>query len=597
MKSFLKNKFKTLYFFYQYLGYRLFVLLGFGFLTVIMDTIGLTMFVPLLQVAEGQEALASSGNTNRVGEYVQQIFYSINIDVTVANMLLLITVLFILKGISFYFVLKYKGILLQVFMKKIRYRLAIGLRDMNYKEFVSTDIGRLQNSLTGESWQVANASNLYLEVIKNGLFVFIYLLFAFLIDWRFSVLVTIGGGITNVIYKKFYTQTQTLSRAITKNNHRYGAIVIEVANHFKYLKATGRNYAFVNLLNTELDKLIKNNIDVAVLNARLVAMREPLMIMIIIAVISVHIFVFNSTISSIMVILLLFYRAMQTIMDLQNNWNNYMASIGSIENVMAFQKYLGENKEVHQGGRDLTGIEDIRLQNVNLFYGNFKALDNICVEIRKNQSIAFVGESGSGKTSLVNVICGLLPYGNGKFTVNGVDINNYDIRQYKQKIGYITQESTIFNATIFDNVTFWDEKNEKNITKFNSVIGMCGLRSFLDGFSDFENTLLGNNGVSVSGGQKQRISIARELYRDVEILIMDEATSALDSRTEKVVKESIESLHGKVTIISIAHRLSTVQHANVIYLMERGQLVASGDFNSLKGKSSYFKRLTELQGM
>lgn len=596
MKTFLKEKFKTLHFFYQYLGYRIFVLLGFSILMVLMDTIGLTMFVPLLQVAEGSANTSGSDEAGMI-LYVQSFFNTLGMELNVPNMLFFIVLLFVLKGLFFYFVLKYKGILLQSFSKKIRERLTLGIRDMDYKEFVGTDIGKMQNSLTGESWQVANASSLYLDVIKNGLFVFVYLLFAFFIDWRFSILVTIGGGITNLIYQRFYKRTQDLSRAITKNNHRYGAIVIEVINHFKYLKATGRNYFFTNRLNAELNTLIGNNISVAKLGARLSAMREPLMIIIIVAVMSVHLLVFKSPLSAIMVILLLFYRAMQAIMDLQNNWNNYLASIGSIENVISFQSYLDTYKEEDSGSEAIGEIEQIQLAHVGLHYGEKQVLQDVSLQIKRHESIALVGESGSGKTTLVNVLSALIPFDSGRLSVNGKPLDVFSKNDYRNKIGYISQEPTIFNATLFENVTFWAEKNAGNLAKYNQAIDMCSLRNFVTALPDGEDTLLGNNGINISGGQKQRVSIARELYRDVEILIMDEATSALDSETEYAIKESIEALQGKVTIVSIAHRLSTIRHTDRIYLMDDGRIVAEGSFEVLKDKSEYFRKLTELQGV
>jgi len=594
MKAYLKKKFSTLYFFYQFLGYRIVLLLLFSFFMVLMDSLGMTLFIPLLQVADSTEVGAGSDNTAKV---VQNLFQFLHMEVSVMNMLILIVVLFILKGIFFYYLTNFIGITQQRFSKAIRERLAIGLSDLSYKEFVSTDIGRMQNSLTGESWQVVYASSQYLESIKNGFFIISYLGFAFFLDWKFSILVVIGGGLSNFIYQAFYKKTQDLSRDITKNNHRYGGIVIEVINHFKYMKATGRNTIFFNRLRKELTSLIKNNISVVVITSRLSALREPMTIAVIAGAIAVHVLIFKSPLSAVMIILLFFYRAMQKIIDLQINWNNYLSNIGTVENIISFQEYLDQHKEDLGGAQTFDSIKQISLQNITLSYGDHQVLKDINLQLSKNESIAFVGESGSGKTSLVNLICTLIPANTGAYTVNGVDIGQVSINDFRSKIGYISQEATVFNASIFENVTFWEEKNEHTLAKFNKVIDMCSLRSFLTNLPAQEETLLGNNGLNVSGGQKQRISIARELYRDVEILIMDEATSALDSETEAEIKKSIDSLHGQVTIISIAHRLSTIQHVDTIYLMENGKIAAFGDFEELKNRSNYFKKLTELQGM
>jgi ABC-type multidrug transport system fused ATPase/permease subunit len=597
IKSLLKARFNTLHFFYRYLGYRMFILLGFSFLMVLMDSIGLTMFIPLLQIADGENTVGTSSQSGKIIGIVHAFFGFFNLEVNIISMLVMIVLLFVLKGWFFFHASNFSGINQLMFSRKIRRRLSVGVRDLTYKEFVSTDIGRMQNSLTGESWQVVHACSLYLDTIKNVMFLFIYLGFAFIINWKFSILVAVGGYLSNLIYKHFYTRTQDYSRNITKKNHRYNAIVIEVINHFKYLKSTGRNRVFIDRLNEELNHLVENNISVTKLNARLTALREPMMIAVICVVIAVHVSVFNSALSSIMIILLLFYRAMQTIMNAQTSWNGYLANTGSIENVMNFQQYLDNNKEHHPGSKPVPVINEVRLDNLSLSYGDFRALDNISLKIIKNQSVAFVGESGSGKTSLVNALSTLLPFDNGNFMLNGRCISEYDNLDYKSRIGYISQEPTIFNANIFDNVTFWEERSLENLKKFCKVMRMCSLHNLIDSLPDGEKTILGNNGLNISGGQKQRISIARELYRDVEILIMDEATSALDSETEMAIKDSIDSLKGKVTIISIAHRLSTIKHADHIFLLEKGRITAEGNFNELKCKSAYFKKLTELQGV
>ena len=174
-------------------------------------------------------------------------------------------------------------------------------------------------------------------------------------------------------------------------------------------------------------------------------------------------------------------------------------------------------------------------------------------------------------------------------------IDKFDIRSYREKVGYITQEAVIFDDTLFNNITMWDEKNEENLEKFHQTLKMVALDSFYAGLKDKENTALGNNGILVSGGQKQRISIARELYREVDLLILDEATSALDSETERYIKDSIDLLQGKTTIVIIAHRLSTIKDVDCIYLMHDGEIVESGEYQNLLAKSEKFRKMVQLQ--
>jgi subfamily B ATP-binding cassette protein MsbA len=185
----------------------------------------------------------------------------------------------------------------------------------------------------------------------------------------------------------------------------------------------------------------------------------------------------------------------------------------------------------------------------------------------------------------------------GQYLVNGINFETIDRINFKNKIGYISQEPTIFNADIFDNITFWAERSQNNIEKFEQVTKLCSIYDFHKRTPKGYNELLGYNGMNISGGQNNAYSIARELFRDVQILIMDEATSALDSETEMEIKQSMDSLKGKITIISIAHRLSTIKEADKIFLMNKGVIEISGNFDELKSKSDYFRRMADLQGL
>jgi subfamily B ATP-binding cassette protein MsbA len=162
-------------------------------------------------------------------------------------------------------------------------------------------------------------------------------------------------------------------------------------------------------------------------------------------------------------------------------------------------------------------------------------------------------------------------------------------------VGYITQEPVIFSDTIYNNITFWAPKTPENLLRFQQVLEQSSLKKFVDELPNQADSELGNNGVNISGGQKQRISIARELFKEIDLLVMDEATSALDSETELAIKESIDALKGKYTILIIAHRLSTVRNANQVVLMHQGKIEQKGSFEELVSTNEKFKKMVELQ--
>src|SRR5690606_2658435 len=235
------------------------------------------------------------------------------------------------------------------------------------------------------------------------------------------------------------------------------------------------------------------------------------------------------------------------------------------------------------------------VQHLNFSYGEQTILKGVNLTIQKNQTVAFVGESGSGKTTLVNVLAGLLPPDSGDFKVDGLSSKELDVASYQQRIGYITQEPVIFNDSIYNNVTLWAQPTLENQQQFEQAIAQASLDIFLHTLPQGQETQLGNNGINLSGGQKQRISIARELFKDIDILIMDEATSALDSGTERDIQESIDQLRGRFTILIVAHRLSTIKNADRIILMKHGRIDSEGDYQNMVQQNRAFKRMVELQ--
>jgi len=283
-------------------------------------------------------------------------------------------------------------------------------------------------------------------------------------------------------------------------------------------------------------------------------------------------------------------------MTVQQSWTAFLKYVGSITQYMSFISDVNDFKEESVGEEFTSFNNKIMLQEVSFEYNNqTKIVKDISLDIIKNTTLAFVGKSGSGKTTLVNIICGLLTPTSGKLFIDNQEMNKFSIDSIRSKIGFISQETVVFNDSLFNNITFWQDKNETTLKKFNDVIDKVDLTDFVQNSNLKEDIVLGDNGVIMSGGQRQRLSIARELYKNIEILILDEATSALDSHTERLIQNSIEALKGQITIIVIAHRLSTIKHADKIVLIEDGSIAAEGTYNELLLNSVTFTTMVSLQ--
>ena len=218
-------------------------------------------------------------------------------------------------------------------------------------------------------------------------------------------------------------------------------------------------------------------------------------------------------------------------------------------------------------------------------------IDGISLSILKNTSIGFAGSTGSGKTTLIDVILGLLDPKKGNIIVDDTIINNQNLLSWQNKISYVPQTIFLIDESISSNIAFGIKREEIDHDKVAKAAQLANLDRFVEDLPEKYDTLVGENGVKLSGGQRQRIGIARALYNEPEVLVLDEATSALDGITENYVMEAIESLSNKLTLIIVAHRITTIENCDMIYFLEEGKIKDYGTYNELISKNSQFKKM------
>ncbi|AWG23696.1 ABC transporter ATP-binding protein [Flavobacterium faecale] len=566
-----------------------------GVVVGVLDGFGLAMFMPLLEMVNNtaQSNGSSLGNLSFLVDGIKSMGLSLNL----ATVLSMMVFFFIIKGIVKYIAGVYNALLRRFFIDKLRNNLLSAFNKIKFKYFVTSDVGRIQNTMSVEIERASAAFYNYANTLQQSIMVLVYVSFAFFVDIRFALLVTIGGGLSNFLYKSIYKKTKGASKDFSTDSHTYQGQIIQYVSNYKYLKATAILDIYANRLRKSIDAIEQSRFRIGKLGAILESAREPILIVVVASVILIQTRLLNATLGPILISLLFFYRALSSLMNLQNSYNRFLELSGSLDNLMDFQKEINLEKE--QNGKEIikTVNSSIELKNVFLAYDKVDILKNINLKIDKNETVAFVGESGSGKTTVVNILAGLIPADKGNVFIDGIDRNDIDIKTYQTKIGYITQDPVIFNDTIFNNVTLWSEQNKTTFKRFEEALQKAAIADFVAEQTMGAETILGNDGVNLSGGQKQRISIARELYKDINILIMDEATSALDSETERAIQESIDALKGKYTIFMVAHRLSTIRNADRIIVMNKGEIQQIGSYQSLMETSSLFKRMVDLQDL
>jgi ATP-binding cassette, subfamily B, bacterial PglK len=252
---------------------------------------------------------------------------------------------------------------------------------------------------------------------------------------------------------------------------------------------------------------------------------------------------------------------------------------------LRLDRKLGHSKQSEQAWSNSASVEtmlfeeQIVLEKVSYAYPNSQnlVLDNVSLTLEKGKSIALIGRSGAGKTTLVDVILGLLTPSSGDIKVDGVSVYQ-DLRAWQNIVGYIPQSIFLMDDTLENNIAFGVPNHLIDPDRLESAIQAAQLTELIESLPEGLKTVMGERGIRLSGGQRQRVGIARALYHEREVLVLDEATAALDNQTEQLVNDAIKALSGTKTLIIIAHRLTTIEHCDRVYLMEKGHVVKSGSY-------------------
>ena len=266
-----------------------------------------------------------------------------------------------------------------------------------------------------------------------------------------------------------------------------------------------------------------------------------------------------------------------------------MASFRRIVNLKNTQKTITSGDNILEEFN-----EKIEISNLNFEYvENFPVLNNVSINIKKGETSAIVGSTGSGKSTLIKLILRLYDSTSGEIRFDDTDIKDLQIESLRNKIGLVSQDIFLFEGTVFDNISYGNlDATDEEVWE---AARLSESDKFINLLPNKENTIVGERGQKLSGGQRQRISIARAILKNPEILILDEATSAVDNETEAAIQRSINTLKKGRTVIAIAHRLSTIRNAEIIYVLEDGMVVESGNHESLVDVEGVYSKLWSVQ--
>ncbi|MBR4178907.1 MAG: ABC transporter ATP-binding protein [Bacilli bacterium] len=476
------------------------------------------------------------------------------------------------------------------------YRKALDLPAYAYEK---TSSGEVINRVTNDADSLSFAFGRLLQMFSSIVGAIVIIVYVFINSWIIGLEILLFVFLLFLIIKKYNPLLISIHKERKKEQDKFSSIVNESIRGVREIKTLGVKK---NLID-DTRKIIKNifkksneeidtNSKYKILNKFVRAFLEASVF----GTCLVLMYYGKITLSFFIAMTYYVYRFMWLIDEVNSFTETYQklyVSLSRVNEIVENKLYPDEKF----GEKRINNIEGvIEFRNIKFGYPNEGILlDNFNLKIEPHKKIAVVGKSGQGKSTIFNLLTRIFDPIDGEVLIDNVNINELSEKELRNKISIIRQEPFIFNRTIFDNFRLIN----KNITlkEVRKYTKMAFLDDYIMSLPQKYNTVLGEGGVNLSGGQKQRLSIARALAKNSKIVLFDEATSALDNNSQEYVKETIDNLVKDHTIVIVAHRLSTIMDADIIYVVDKGKVVDSGTHKELLKNSNIYKNLYETESL
>lgn len=470
------------------------------------------------------------------------------------------------------------------------YKKALNLPAIAFEEMSS---GEIINRITNDADSLSFTFGKMINMISSIVTALVILVYVFFNSWIVGLILIIFLIILYFIIKKYTPLLKDAHKERKTTQDSFTSLANESIRGIREIKTLGIKEQLIINAKKSIDsifKVSKKEIDLETrFNIVISLLKEVLEVGVFIICI-ILLYYKQITLTFFIAMTYYIYRYMwfiECLNDFTETYQKVSVSLDRVNEILENQKF----NDVVFGNTNINNMKGIiKFNDVSFSYPNEeKVLDDFNLIIEPNKKIAIVGASGQGKSTLFNLITRLFDANAGTISIDDVNILDISEECLRKNVSIIRQEPFIFNRTILENFKIIDENIKlKDVKKY---IKEAYLDEYIESLPKKYDTLLGEGGVNLSGGQKQRLAIARTLAKNSKIILFDEATSALDNNSQEFIKKSIDNLVKNHTVVIVAHRLSTIIDADVIYVIDKGRVIASGTHNQLLTSCDYYKNL------
>ncbi len=576
--------FKRLYWDYKWKVAALIIL---GFVGSLFDALSIGILVPLFSfiLKEG------SVGTDIVSKTIFGFFNYFSITPGLEALLILICILFIFKAGAAWLFDYAKTRLGNSFLLQNRKKLYLELLKARWPYLIKQKMGYLDNILMVDLKNATGLFKMAASIISNLVTFLVYLVVALNLSYTVTSATFIFGLIILFLMRSVFTKTRFYSKKFVGLSKVAAHFINESIIGLKSIKAMGAESGVAAKGDLIFQKSEKFSVKIFLAKSPVEAI-EPLSVIFIASVFAISYRLDPKlNVAAFLAIMYLVQKIFDFIKKIQGNFSSLNGDLPYAERVIKFKDEIAGNMETDSGQTDFLFNNALEFRNVSFFYRPDKLIiRNINLNIKKGEIAAIIGKTGEGKTTVADLILRLLNPIEGDIFLDGENIKDIKLSQWRANVSYVSQDIFLKNDTIANNIKFFDE----HITDEAMIEAArkANIYDFIESLPEKFNTIAGERGIFFSGGQRQRIALARAFVRQPKILILDEATSSLDGQSETAIKDAIAKLKGSITVIIISHKMSFIMNADTIFVLNDGQVVESGSPKELlKIDTSYLSRM------
>lgn len=550
-----------------------------------METLSIVTLLPLLNVIGFGDKMASE-NSALLG-FFTKLFALCNIPYNMTSVLIVLVVIILIKNVIMFFAILCKSWMRTTMSAKLKRDFCHSLSSVTLQFFNQNSTGYFSSIITLQIDRFVKAFMQFISILAAVISIAAYSAVAVMLDWKIASCAVIFGLLVIVLYRHLNNYVAGQSVLYSDQTNQLMSLVVQSIQSFKYAVSTQNMQRLEAASFSAINQLENISFKMAAVNAVTKCLKEPVIMAGLVTLIITLVTVFEQPIVPVLVSLLLFQRALNSLLGAQLNWQAFVGSVGAIDLVNAEFEQLEKNREKN-GSVNVHSLErSLTFDNVTFSHPNTsdKGIKNLSIKIPAKSMVAILGPSGSGKTTLVDMMTFLNRPQSGRILIDGVDASKINTASWRSQIGYVSQDMVIFNESVANNVCLWDgeySQNRKIAKKIDLALKAVDLYETCMSMPQGLDSVVGDRGVNLSGGQRQRLFLAREIYREPKLLILDEATSALDAQSENILRNALNELKSKTTIVMITHRLNAALNADYVFFIREGTLLQEGSLKHIK---------------